>query len=229
MSQYTHGHRQRLRDRLCKNASDLAEYEVLELLLGYVLTRQDTKPLAKELLARFGSIRGVLDAREQELTTVPGFGLALSAYWLLLRETMARYAEGSARKRTCLCSPQIVAHMARTRLAGSSHEEFWVAYLDARNHLLVWERAFKGSVASAPFYPREVIARALELKASALILVHNHPGSSAEPSAPDTVLTRDLTELGTGMGIHVQDHVIVTDQACYSLMLDGMITPDPAG
>ena len=225
MTLHAHGHRQRLRSRLCNDGSALADYEVLELLLGHVLVRKDTKPLAKELLDRFGSIRGALDAREAELSDIQDFGPSLSAYWRLLRELMARYAESPARQRLSLCSPQSVAHMARVRLAGSSHEEFWIAYLDAQNHLLAWERASRGSVGSAPLYPREVIARALALKASALILVHNHPSGSAEYSGPDLTITRELRDLSAGMGIRMLDHVIVTDDACYSLMLEGLITP----
>jgi len=224
MTQHAHGHRKRLRERLTAASHSLADYEVLELLLGHVLTRQDTKPLAKELLSRFGSMRGVLDARTQELTAVPGFGPALEAYWLLLRETMARYVESPARWRTELCSPQAVAHMARMRLAARSHEEFWAAYLDTQNRLISWEMAAKGSVHTVPLYPRDVMARALALKASSLILVHNHPGGSPKPSGADTELTKKIQAAGEALGIRLTDHVIVTDDTCYSLVEDCVIS-----
>ena len=199
MMQHAHGHRERLRERLKAASHALADYEVLELLLGHVLLRRDTKPLAKELLARFGSLRGVLDARMQELTAVPGFGPALEAYWVLLREVMARYVESPARRRTELCSPQAVAGMARMRLAASAHEEFWVAFLDTRNHLIAWEMASKGSVHTVPLYPRDVMARALALKASSLILVHNHPGGSPKPSGADLDLTQKVRSAGESL------------------------------
>ncbi|MCC8193029.1 MAG: DNA repair protein RadC [Deltaproteobacteria bacterium] len=223
MMQHTQGHRKRLRERLTKASHALADYEVLELLLGHVLLRQDTKPLAKELIRRFGSLRGVLDARTQELAAVPGFGPSLEAYWILLREVMARYVESPARWRTELCSPQAVAHMARMRLAACAHEEFWVAFLDTQNRLIAWEMASKGSVHTVPLYPRDVMARALTLKASSLILVHNHPGGSPRPSGADVDLTKKVQTAGEVLGIRLTDHVIVTDDSCYSLVEDCII------
>lgn len=223
MTKHTQGHRQRLRARLIAASHTLADYEVLELLLGHVLLRRDTKPLAKDLLEKFGSLRGVLDARTQELTAVPGFGPALEAYWVLLRETMARYAEAPARWRTELCSPLAVAHMARMRLAASAHEEFWVAYLDTQNRMLAWEMASKGSIHTVPLYPRDVMARALALKAASVILVHNHPGGSPKPSGADVDLTKKVQAAGEALGIRLTDHVIVTDDACYSLVEDCLI------
>lgn len=223
MMQHADGHRERLRERLKTASSSLADYEVLELLLGHVLLRRDTKPLAKELLARFGSMRGVLDARMQELTAVPGFGPALEAYWILLREVAARYVASPFRQRMELCSPEAVARMARIRLAANSHEEFWVAFLDTRNHLLAWEMASKGSVHTEPLYPRDVMARALALKAASLILVHNHPGGSPTPSGADIDLTHKVKAAGEALGIRLTDHIIVTDGMCYSLMEDCII------
>ncbi|CAK7016697.1 MAG: hypothetical protein DELT_02265 [Desulfovibrio sp.] len=225
MTQHAHGHRKRLRERLTTASHALADYEVLELLLGNVLLRRDTKPLAKELLQRFGSLRGALDARPQELAAVPEFGPALLAYWKLIREVMARYAESPARKRTELCSPLAVAHMAKMRLAASDHEELWVAYLDTQNRLLAWELAARGSVHTVPLYPRDVMSRALELKASGLILVHNHPGGSPRPSGADLDLTHKIRAAGEPLGIRLTDHVIVTDDACYSMVEDCIISP----
>ena len=223
MTLYTDGHRKRLRERLIKASHTLADYELLELLLGNVILRKDTKPLAKALLLQFGSLRGVLDARMQELTAVPGFGSALEAYWALFREIMARYVESPARERMELCSPQSVAQMARVRLGASPHEEFWVAYLDTQNRLIAWELAAIGSVHTVSLYPRDVMARALALKASCLILVHNHPGGNPKPSGADLDLTRKVQVAGEALGIRLTDHVIVTDSSCYSLMEDGFI------
>lgn len=224
-NQHAHGHRKRLRERLLKAGHSLAEYEVLELLLGHVVTRRDTKPLAKELVKRFGSIRGALDARPEELTSVPGFGPALAAYWRLLREMMARYAEAPARKRITLCTPEAVAAFARVRLAGLSHEEFWTAFLDTQNNLIEWEMGARGTVHAVAVFAREIIERALALRASSLILVHNHPGGNASPSGPDIAITNQVREAGKSMSIRVTDHVVVTDGDCYSLAEDRIILP----
>ncbi len=223
MLKHNQGHRQRLRARLTAASHTLVDYEVLELLLGHVLLRRDTKPLAKDLLEKFGSLKGVLDARAQELAAVPGFGPALEAYWVLLREVMARYAEAPARWRTELCSPLAVAHMARMRLAACAHEQFWAAYLDTQNHLLAWELASKGSIHAVPLYPRDIMARALALNAASVILVHNHPGGNPKPSGADVDLTRKVQAAGEALGIRLTDHVIITNDACYSLVEDCLI------
>lgn len=220
------GHRKRLRERLVTAGHILEDYEILELLLGHVLTRQDTKPLAKALLKEFESIRGVLDAKPEELAAVKGVGPALGAYWRLLREVLARYEEAPARKRYTFCTPAAVAVFARMRLAGSAHEEFWMAYLDTQNRLISWEMAARGTVHAVPVYARDVIARALALKASSLILVHNHPGGNMYPSGPDIELTNRIREAGASMGIRLVDHVIVTDDTCYSLTENRVFTPE---
>ena len=127
------GHRARLRQRLSMDPLSVADYELLELLLGYGLTRRDTKPLAKELLARFTSLRGVLDARPDELLDVPGFGPGLLHLWRVLRETLARYMEGPVRQREVAANPESIARMAQARLAGRTEEEVWVALLTQAN------------------------------------------------------------------------------------------------
>ncbi len=217
-----HGHRQRLRDKLQKDPTQLADYEILELLLGTVLRRQDTKPLAKSLLARFGSLRGLMDARPQELLVEKGFGPALKNFWLLLHEFLARHAESPLRERAVLASSQAVANMARTRLAGCPHEEVWVAYTDGQNRLLAWERVAQGTVNGSAIYPRELMEQALHLKASGLILVHNHPGGTSRPSAPDVEVTRLVARAAETLGMALIDHVIVSAEGHYSLKDDGL-------
>ncbi|AAS95671.1 RadC family protein [Nitratidesulfovibrio vulgaris] len=218
-----HGHRERLRERLRVDGTGLRDYELLELLLGTVVLRRDTKPLAKELLHRFGSLRGVLDARTPELLSVKGFGPGLLDYWLLLRECMARYEESPARERKVLCTPQSVAEMARMRLGNCPHEEVWVALLDNQNRLIAWERATKGTVNASVIYPRDVLEMALRCSASGIILVHNHPGGNPVPSQPDFEVTRQLSRSALTLGIRLLDHVIVTDEDCYSLKEDGLL------
>ncbi|MCD7983060.1 MAG: DNA repair protein RadC [Desulfovibrio sp.] len=211
------GHRARLRERLKRDPLAVADYEVLELLLGYGLTRKDTKLLAKELLRRFGTIRGALDARPDELLQVPGFGPGLMALWRVQRELLARYASSAARQREILATPDAVARMAQSRLAGCPHEECWLALVDARNGLIFWERLRRGGIGQVPVQPRDVLEAALTHKASGIILVHNHPGGSPGPSQPDLMLTTELQRLAPRMGLRFLDHVIVTEGDCYSI------------
>ncbi len=223
MQKRTDGHRERLRARLNADPAALPDYEVLELLLGYVLVRKDTKPLAKELLARFQSLRGFLDARDTELENIPGFGPGLRTFRVLLRELLARHTAAPVLRREVMASPEVVAAMAQNRLAGNAHEEIWVAYLDTRNRLLAWERASSGSLETVSLHPRDVVRRALTLKATGIILVHNHPGGSAQPSGPDLQLTEKVAEAAKTMSIRLVDHIIVTDNACHSMTQEGLL------
>ncbi len=218
-----HGHRERLRKRLQNAPELLADYEILELLLGYVIQRRDTKPIAKELLERFTSLRGVMDARPEEYLDMPGVGTGVTQYVCLLREFLARYAEGRLRNREALCSPEEVAHMARQRLGRLPHEEVWVAFMDNRLRLISWERAAKGSVNNSTVYPRDIMERALALKAAGFIVVHNHPGGNASPSGIDLEFTRQLERAAQALSINFWDHVIVSDSESYSLMNKGML------
>lgn len=212
-----HGHRERLRARLCKDSTQLADYEILELLLGNIIKRQDTKPLAKELLSRFSTLHGVLNARPEELRTVKGFGPSLETYWLLLRELFARYMEAQPRERIALSGPTEVAEMARARLGACAHEEFWAAFLDNQNRLLAWERLTSGTVNTTAIYPRDIMERALMLKASSLIIVHNHPGGNATPSTPDVEITRQIARSAQTLGMRLLDHIIITEDTHFSL------------
>lgn len=226
MQKHTKGHRERLRLRMRADPTALSEYEVLELLLGHVLIRRDTKPLAKELLQRFQSLRGVLDARETELACVPGFGPGLATFWILLREVMARYEAGPALRREVMASPKVVAAIAQKRLSGYPHEEMWAAYVDTQNRLLAWERAARGSLETVPLQPRDVVERALTLKATGIILVHNHPGGKSQPSGQDVYLTHKVAAAAETLGIRLLDHVIVTDTTCYSITQEKILDSD---
>lgn len=148
---------------------------------------------------------------------VPGFGPGLMALWRLQREVLARYAASAARKRQVLATPEAVARMAQSRLAGCAHEECWLALVDARNGLIFWERLRRGGIGQVPVQPRDVLEVALTHKASGIILVHNHPGGSPGPSQPDLMLTAELQRLSPRMGLRFLDHVIVTEGDCYSI------------
>ena len=218
-----HGHRRRLKDRLAENPRGLAEYEVLELLLSYANPRRDNKPLAKALLARFGSLRGVFSARIAELLTVEGFGEGYARFWLLWREFWARINEDPVRERVVLSSPDIVARMAMARLGSLEDEEFWVALVDNKNRLVGWEQVSKGTVDQTAVYPREVLALALVRKASGVILVHNHPGNDPKPSRQDVELTQRIVIAAREVEVRVLDHLVVTEKSYFSFQSEGML------
>lgn len=196
---------------------------MLELLLGYGLTRKDTKPLAKELLRRFGSIRGCIGCAAGRI--IAGSGLRAGAHEPLAgaARIACRYAATAVRRRDILATPQAVAQMARARLAGCPHEECWVALVDKRNGLIAWERLQRGGIGEVPVQPRDVLEMALMHKAGGIILVHNHPGGSPAPSQPDILLTTELQRLAPRMGLRFLDHVVVTEGECYSITQSKLI------
>lgn len=217
------GHRSRLKERLRRDSQALADYEILELLLGYANPRRDAKPLAKALLERFGSLRGVYQARQADLAEVDGFGEGLDAFWTLWREFLARLGEQDVADRVQVSDPKVVADLARERLGTLAGEEFWVLLLDASNRVIGWERMSRGSVDHSPVSPREVLALALRRHAAGLVLVHNHPSGDPKPSEADREITRMVSMTAHGMGVKVLDHVIVAGKKWTSLKKAGLM------
>jgi len=217
------GHRSRLKERLRRDSQALADYELLELLLGYANPRRDAKPLAKALLERFGSLRGVYQARQADLAEVDGFGEGLDTFWTLWREFLARLGEQDVAERVQVSDPKVVADLARERLGPLAGEEFWVLFLDPANKVLGWERASKGTVDQSPVYPREIMAAALRRQAAAVVLVHNHPSGDPKPSDADREVTRRVSLAASGVGVKVLDHVIVAGKKWYSFKKDGAV------
>lgn len=218
-----HGHRERVRERLLDAPEKLPEYEVLELLLGYVIKRRDTKPLAKELLARFGSLRGVVQAEPKEYVDIAGLGPGTASFIALLREFICRYAESPLRRREALCDPEHVAAMARERLGSSRHEEVWIAYVDNHNRLINWSKCSQGGLSAAHVNSRDLIEKGLALKAAGFILVHNHPGGDPRPSQLDRDLTAQISQAARTVFLRFIDHVIVCETGVYSIMTDGFL------
>lgn len=210
------GHRERLRARLGAAPATIQDYEILELLLGLALRRKDTKPLAKNLLQRFGSLRGCFDATLEELLQVQGFGASLANLWILLKEFMARYSAAPLLERKQIANSDTITEMANARLGHLSHEESWLALLNTRNMLIGWEKISEGSIDFVHLEPRAIFQHALSRKASAMILVHNHPGGDPRPSVTDMKLTRDLWELAPQLGLRFLDHVIVAAGRSFS-------------
>jgi DNA repair protein RadC len=204
------GHRQRLRDRFMESgASALADYELLELVLFRAIPRRDVKPLAKALIKRFGSFAETAAARPERLREIEGLGEAAIVEIKLAEAVATRLARGKIEARQTLSSFIDVLDYCRTAMAYADREEFRVLFLDKRNALIADEVQGVGTIDHTPVYPREIIRRALELGASALILAHNHPSGDPTPSAADIRMTKDIVAIAEPFGITVHDHLIV--------------------
>jgi DNA repair protein RadC len=186
-----HGHRDRLRARFAETGGDaLPDYELLELVLFRSIPRRDVKPIAKELLRRFGTFAEVLAAPPSRLVEVEGIGEAIVLDLKIVEAAARRLARGAVAKRPVLASWAAVIDYCRTAMAFMDKEQFRLLFLDKRNALIADEVQQSGTVDHTPVYPREVVKRALELSASALILVHNHPSGDPTPSPADVKMTR---------------------------------------
>ena len=205
-----HGHRDRLRQRFVQAGSDaLHDYEMLELVLFRAIPRRDVKPLAKELIARFGSFAEVIAAPIERLKEVAGLGEAAITDLKIVQAAANRLLRGEVKKRHVLSSWSSVLDYCRTAMAFESKEHFRILFLDKGNHLIADEQHQTGTVDHTPVYPREVVKRALELSATAVILVHNHPSGDPTPSRADIDMTRAIVEVARPLGIAVHDHIIV--------------------
>ncbi|MBN2808751.1 MAG: DNA repair protein RadC [Deltaproteobacteria bacterium] len=212
------GHRQRLKERFSRQGlSGLHDYEVLELLLGYVILRRDVKPLAKELLRKFETVKRVLDAPLDRLQAVAGMGPQSAQFLKLCRELLVVYLEQPDRQRQSVTSPEQIGELCRSRLEGLSEEHFLVLFLDNRHRLIVSEVLQRGTVDMSVVYPREVLTRALLHRAAALLVAHNHPGGSPTPSNDDLKITQALKNAAATLDIRLLDHLIVAGCQVVSL------------
>ena len=213
-----HGHRERLRERFYSAGPDaLSDYELLELALFPALPRRDTKPLAKLLLKKFGSFAEVVHAPEARLREVAGIKDASINQLKLLAAAASRIAKGEIKQRKSLSSWNDVVDYCRTSMAFADKEHFRILFLDKRNQLIADEVQQTGTVDHTPVYPREVIKRALELSATAIILVHNHPSGDPSPSQADIQMTKAIVDIAQPLGIAVHDHIIVGKEGHASL------------
>jgi DNA repair protein RadC len=205
------GHRERLRARFMEAGADaLPDYELLELLLARTIPRRDTKPLAKELLARFGSFADVLAASPERLKAVKGLGGGQAIIDLkLVHAAGVRMLRRQVLNRPALTSWSALLDYCTAAMACSETEQFRILFLDRKNNLIADEVQQQGTVDHAPVYVREVVKRALELSASAIILVHNHPSGDPTPSRADIEITRKIVEAADKLSIAVHDHLII--------------------
>ena len=219
-----HGHRQRLRQRLLEGGTEaLPDYELLEFLLFTAQPRQDMKPLAKALLERFRGIAGVLSAEPESLLQIPGMGEASVAALKAVREAGQRLLRADVANRPVLSSwTQLLAY-CQAAAGHAEVEEFRLLFLDRKNALIADERQQRGTVDHTPVYPREVVKRALELGASALIMVHNHPSGDPTPSRADIEMTREVQKAAAVLGVTLHDHVILARGRHTSLKSLGLI------
>lgn len=218
------GHRARLRERLLGGGAEaLADYEVLEYLLFAGMRQGDTKPIAKALLKRFGSLAGVLNADPAALQQVKGVGETSAAALKSVALAARRMARNEVSERPILGSWQSLLDYLAIDMAHLTVERVRVLYLDTRNRLIDDHHVGDGSIDEAAIHPREVIRRAMDLGASALILVHNHPSGSPEPSRADIQITRKIAEAGRLLGVTVHDHVIIGREGHVSLRAKGHI------
>ncbi len=213
------GHRQRLRRRFLEEPSALPDYELLELALGLVYLRRDNKMLAKRLLARFGSLDRLLSTPSDVLETVEGCGPAVGSFFVLLREIIARSSKSDVQRKQPVTLVDI-AEMAMRRLEHCPEEEVWAALLDKQNRLLIFKKIRRGSSDHVALEPREVAELMIRNRASSLVLVHNHPGGSYMPTPEDRALTGRIASALRHLGLFLHDHVIITSDACFSMMQD---------
>ena len=218
------GHRERLRRRFREAGPDsLPDYELLELILFRAAPRRDTKPLAKALIARFGTFAEALNAPEELLREVPGIGEAAITELKLVRAAALRLMRGEVLERPVLSSWAQVLDYCRASMGFASKEQFRILFLDKRNQIIADEVQQTGTVDHTPVYVREVVKRALELSATAIVLVHNHPSGDPTPSRADVEMTKQIVAAAKPLGVLVHDHIIVGKQGHASFRGLGLI------
>ncbi len=218
------GHRERLRERLLKSEADaLHDYELLEVLLFAGNPRGDTKPLAKQLIASFGSLAKVLSATPEELSQIKGMGAAAITSIKVVQESALRLLKTEFAEKPIIQSWKSLLDYCRASMGYNKTEQFRIFFLDRKNKLISDELQQEGTVDHTPVYPREVVKRALELGASSLILVHNHPSGDPAPSKSDIDMTQKIQQAVTAVGITIHDHLIIGSKGHYSFASNGLL------
>ena len=211
------GHRQRLRDRFFQNGIEsFHDYEVVELLLTLATPRKDMKPQAKELIRRFGTLPGVLEAPVSVLKEIPGLGMAGIFALKLPHAVGRRYLFEQVQEKDYLSSSRTVKDYLTHNLRERNREVFLVIFLDGQNHIIRMEEMFAGTLTMSAVYPREVIRKVLEYEAANVILVHNHPSGSLSPSGSDRAVTKKLQTALNAIDVTVLDHLIVGGNEFFS-------------
>ncbi len=204
------GHRERLRNRFMQGGADaLPDYELMELVLFRAIPRRDVKPLAKDIIERFGSFSAAISAPPTRLREVSGLGDAAIIELKLVEAAAHRLAQGRVLNRPAISSWDALLDYCQTSMAHKDTEQFRILFLDRKNTLIADEIQQQGTIDHTPVYPREVVKRALELGSAALILVHNHPSGDPTPSDADVAMTREIAKAGESLGIQIHDHLVI--------------------
>ncbi len=218
------GHRERLKERFRDGGPEaMPDYELLEMVLFRAIRRGDTKPLAKQLLARFGTFAEVLSAEPERLMEVKGVGESVATEIKVVHAAAMRLMRGQVINRPVLNTWNAILEYIRAAMAFNDIEQFRILFLDKKNQLIADEVQQEGTVDHTPVYTREVVKRALELAASAMVLVHNHPSGDPTPSMADIDMTKKIVDAGQRLGVHVHDHVIVGRKGHFSFRSNGLI------
>lgn len=218
------GHRERLRERFRRaGAEGLQDYELLELILFRALPRRDVKPLAKDLLKRFGGFAEAVSASRELLAETPGLGPAAVEEIKIIQAAALKLAQGQVLNRPALTSWTALVDYCTAAMAHDKIEQFRVLFLDRKNVLIADEVQQRGTVDHTPVYPREVVRRALALQASAIILVHNHPSGDPTPSRADVDMTRQIVEAARALRIAVHDHLVIGKSGTASFRSLGLL------
>ena len=221
------GHRKRLRDKFRTGGLDaFLDHEVLEFMLTYAVPRKDTKPLAWELIKRFGSVSNTLDAKQEELKDIPGAGEETITFLSLVRALIRRYFLDEVKQKDIIKCPEDVVQYCRASLEGEKDEIFEVIYLTTKNTVITSERVFIGTIDRAAVSPRKVMENALKARAAGLIFVHNHPSGNPSPSKEDIYITDELFKAAKTLGLAVHDHIIVGKNNYYSFRANNLINRD---
>ncbi len=218
------GHRSRLRSRLLNMGGDnLADYELIEYLLTLSIPRRDTKPLAKELIAHHGSLAGLLAADAVSLARFPGMGETSVAALKIVQAAALRMLSEPVREMPIIASWQSLLDYLRADMAHLTIERVRVLYINSKNRLIRDDIASEGSIDEAAIYTREIIKRAIDLGATSIILVHNHPSGDSSPSRQDIRMTHDIAEVAKRLNINVHDHVIIGKDGIFSMRSSGLL------
>lgn len=217
------GHRQRLRDRFLKNPDSLPDYELLEMLLFASNPRGDTKPLAKQLIERFDNLAGVLNASVIELEKIKGLGDSAIGAIKTAQVCGIRMLQQQVLNKPVISSWKELLDYCYAKMAHRKTEEVRILFLDSKNQLIADEQSQEGTIDHAPVYAREIVKRALELHASAIIMVHNHPAGDPEPSREDVTITKTVQKALASVDIELHDHLIIGREGHKSLKSSGII------
>ena len=217
------GHRQRIKEKYEKSGIDgWLDYEVLELALSYAIPRKDTKSIAKELLSRFKTINGVLDSDIKELRTINGISNHIALFLNLLKDIAILYLEKGLHNKDLLSSPQVVYDYLKASLKGAVDEEFKTLFLDSRNQLIAVETLKTGTVNRSVIYPRKIVERALYNHAAGVIIAHNHPAGTLQPSQDDNTITNAIKTALETVDIVLLDHIIIGGNGYFSFKANGL-------